>query len=136
MTYRFEKLDAWKQAMKSCLMLYQVTSKFPPEEVYGLTSQLRRAASSIPLNIAEGTACKTKKEFEQFLYVALRSQYEVVTILMLARRLRYIDAETMEKLDTELSRTGRLVQGLINSLARDGSVQQPKTNNRQPLSRE
>jgi len=50
--------------------------------------------------------------------------------------LRYIDAETMEKLDTELSRTGRLVQGLINSLARDGSVQQPKTNNRQPLSRE
>ena len=132
MTYRFEKLEAWQHAMALCQMVYEQTAQFPREEIYGLTSQLRRAASSIPLNIAEGSACKSKKEFEQFLYVALRSQYEVVTILMLAKRLGYLSDTSTSSLEEQVARTGRLVQGLINSLQRNSGVQQPKTNNQQP----
>jgi len=132
MTYRFEKLEAWQHAMTFCEMVYEETRQFPREEIYGLTSQLRRAVTSIPLNIAEGSACKSRKEFEQFLYVALRSQYEVVTILMLAKRLGYLSDTSMSPLEEQVARTGRLVQGMINSLKRNSNVQQPKTNNQEP----
>ncbi len=132
MTYRFENLEAWQHAMTLCEMVYEETKRFPREEIYGLSSQLRRAATSIPLNIAEGSACKSRKGFEQFLYVALRSQYEVVTILKLAEHLGYLRDKNLSRLEEQVARTGRLVQGLINSLQRNSNVQQPKTNNQQP----
>lgn len=82
--YRFEKLKVWEKAMEFCELVYEKSRNFPKEEMYGLTSQLRRSAASAPLNIAEGSACKTKKEFTQYLTVALRSRYETATIIKLA----------------------------------------------------
>ena len=126
--YRFEKLVVWQKAMAFSKAVYVVTKGFPKDEVYGLTSQFRRAATSIPLNIAEGSACKTRKEFIQFLYIALRSQYEVVTIIKLSRELGYITQDDAAPLERDAAEVGRLLQGLINSL----SVRPGSSNNQQP----
>ncbi|MDN3515498.1 MAG: four helix bundle protein [Candidatus Brocadia sp.] len=114
--YRFEKLEVWKKAMDFCELIYQKSKIFPKTEVYGLTSQIRRATTSIPLNIAEGSACRTKKEFTQFLTIALRSQYEVVTIIELCYRLNFLLKADSDLLQDKLAEIGRLLQGLINSL--------------------
>jgi four helix bundle protein len=129
MAYRFEKLMVWEKAMDFCVKTYHISKSFPPEEIYGITSQLRRASTSIPLNIAEGSACKTKKEFIQFLFIALRSQYEVVTIIKLAHRLRYLDASVTKELEIEIAEIGKLLQALINSLQTKSNNQQLKTKN-------
>ena len=113
--YRFEKLVVWQR-------VYDATRDFPRDEVYGLTSQLRRAATSIPLNIAEGSACKTRKEFVQFLHIALRSLYEVVPVIKLSSRLCYLTKTHSAALERDVAEVGRLLQGLINSLpGRSGS---------------
>ncbi|MBI5409309.1 MAG: four helix bundle protein [Nitrospirae bacterium] len=113
--FRFEKLAVWQKAMDFNVEIYNRSKKFPKEEIYGLTSQLRRAATSIVLNIAEGSACKSRKEFTQFLYIALRSQYEVATILKLLHRLNYIDNKNLEELERNVSEIGMMLQGMINT---------------------
>ena len=122
MNYRFERLIVWQKSMDFCVKVYDKTTKFPKEEVYGLTSQIRRATTSIPLNVAEGSACKTPKEFVQFLYIALRSQYEVVTIIKLATRLQYFDSAISQELEVDIAEIGRLLQALINSLQKSIST--------------
>lgn len=129
MDYRFEKLMVWQKAMDFCVRVYNTSKTFPKEELYGITSQLRRAATSIPLNIAEGSACKTKREFIQFLYIALRSQYEVVTIIKLAFRLGYIDNTGKRELEGGIAEIGKLLQALINSLQGKSNNEQLKTKN-------
>jgi four helix bundle protein len=116
MAYRFEKLIVWQKAMQFVKQCYDLSRGFPKAELFGITSQLRRAATSIPLNIAEGCGARTKKEFMQFLYIALRSEYEVATILRLALELGYLDAEGGHELDASLAEVGRLLQALINSI--------------------
>ena len=108
--------------MDFCVKVYDKTKLFPKEEVYGLTSQIKRATTSIPLNIAEGSACKTSKEFMQFLYIALRSQYEVVTIIKLATRLQYFDNVIQQELELDIAEIGRLLQALINSLQKQANT--------------
>ncbi len=114
--YRFEKLHVWQKAMDFSEEIYRLSNKFPKEELFGLTSQLRRATTSIPLNIAEGSGCQTKKEFVHFSSIALRSQYEVVTILKLSHRLKFIQEKELETFQEMVDEVGRLLQGLINSL--------------------
>jgi four helix bundle protein len=72
-------LNVWKKSMQFVMEIYSLTSHFPKEEIYGLTSQIRRAAVSIPSNISEGAARQTKKEFCQFLYIAMGSLAELET---------------------------------------------------------
>lgn len=122
MSYRFEKLIVWQKAMDFCIKVYNKTKSFPKDELYGITSQFRRASTSIPLNIAEGSGCRTKKEFIQFLYIALRSQYEVVTIIKLSYRLGYLEVVNKEELENEIAEIGRLLQGLINSLQNKSNI--------------
>lgn len=117
--YNFEKLTVWQKAMDFCELIYKETKKFPREEMFGLTSQLRRATTSIPLNIAEGCACGTKREFRRFLNIALCSQHEVVTIVRLCQRLNYLTAESYTKISNALEEIGKLLHGLINSLKSD-----------------
>ena len=117
--YRFERLVAWQKAMDFCTKSYRITHGFPKEEAYGLASQFRRACVSVPLNIAEGCGCGSDKEFAQFLTVALRSQYEVVTILRLAERIGYLSTSQSRQLEKECSEVGKLIQGLLNSLSDD-----------------
>lgn len=108
--------------MDFCIKVYNKTKSFPKDEIYGIISQFRRASTSIPLNIAEGSGCRTKKEFIQFLYIALRSQYEVVTIIKLSYKLGYLNIANKEELENEIAEIGRLLQGLINSLQNKSDI--------------
>ena len=114
MVKNYEDLDVWLQAMELVTMIYQQTKRFPKEELYGLTSQIRRAAVSIPSNIAEGQGRETTKDFVHFLVIARGSLNEVKTQLEIARRLEYTDRSptTIDQVDT----VGRLLNGLIRAL--------------------
>ena len=99
----FRSLEIWNQGHSLTLDIYQVTGKcFPREELYGLTSQIRRASVSIPTNIAEGCGRKTQAEFNQFLRIAIGSSSEVEYQLQLAHDLNYIDDVCFEKLSSKV----------------------------------
>jgi four helix bundle protein len=95
-------LDVWKKGIDSVLEIYRLSDAFPKTEIYGLTDQLRRAAVSIPSNIAEGAARGSDKEFIHFLYIALGSLAEAETQIIIAKRLEYIDdnSKTLKELQT------------------------------------
>jgi four helix bundle protein len=107
-------LEAWKKSMSLVQEIYRITSSFPNQEIYGLTNQMRRAGVSIPSNIAEGAARNSKKEFIQFLHIALGSLSEVETQILIAKGLGYINEQ--ENLLKEIETIRKLVAGLIRSL--------------------
>ena len=109
-------LKLWKNSMDFVERIYKITISFPKEEKYGLTSQLRRAAISVPSNIAEGAARKSKKEFTNFLYIGLGSLTEVETQLILSERLGYIDCNN--GILKPLEELRAMFLGLIKYLAR------------------
>lgn len=109
-------LDVWKKALDFVIDIYKATDSLPKEEKFGLTSQLRRAAVSIPANIAEGAGRKSDKELLYFLSNAQGSASEVETELIIAYRLNYIPKATLEKLTGSLDDIGRLITGLTNYL--------------------
>ncbi len=109
-------LDVWKKGIEFVTRIYEVTSGFPKSELYGLSSQLRRAAVSIPSNIAEGASRKSKTEFKQFLFIALSSGAEIETQIMIAYNLKYVEASLSENLIADLETIQKMLQGLIKSL--------------------
>ena len=109
------RLDVWRRSIEFAESVYKITGSFPKSEEYGLGSQLRRAAISIPSNIAEGAARKTKREFIQFLYIASGSASEIDTQLNLAHRLGYLSGETKSSLDRELEVISKMISSLIRS---------------------
>ena len=96
--------------------IYKETAEFPQDEKYGLTSQLRRASSSIPSNIAEGSGRQSKKEFKYFLSISLGSSYEVNTQIELAKRLSLINPEKAETILKELDQVEKMIIGFMKSL--------------------
>jgi len=110
-----QSLEVWKQSVEFAEKIYRLTASFPKNEEYGLKSQLRRAAVSIPSNIAEGAARQTKKEFVQFLYMAAGSASEVDTQLEIAFRLGYIDEHDRGSVGMDLENISRMLSGLIRS---------------------
>lgn len=110
-------LDVWKKSIEFVSEIYQVTSSFPKEELYGLTSQIRRAAISIPSNISEGAARNHKKEFKQFLYISLSSCSEIETQIIIARNLGYIKL-SQNNILSKLEIISKMLQGLIKSIDR------------------
>jgi four helix bundle protein len=108
-----KKLNAWKSAMDLVMEVYRLTESFPPMENFTLTSQIRRAAVSVPGNIAEGAARQTRKEFINFLHVAQGSLSELDTQLELGRRLGYITQDGLEALDHLVERIDKMITGLI-----------------------
>ena len=113
-----ENLDVWNKAMDFVVVVYQATECFPKEEKFGLTSQLRRAAVSIPANIAEGAARKSSKEFAHFLSNAQGSASEVETELLIAHRLGFLNEANHSKLRNSLDEIGRMLTGLSHHLER------------------
>lgn len=111
--HNHKNLKIWQRSMD---LVELVTSKFPQEEKYGLTSQLRIAAVSIPSNIAEGTSRASQKEFKYFLSISLGSSYEVGTQIELAKRLSIIDQEKAEEILTELDQVEKMIIGFMKSL--------------------
>jgi four helix bundle protein len=93
-------LDIWKMGLDIVERIYQITGKFPKDEQFGLTAQMRRAAVSIPSNVAEGAARNSKREFLQYLYISLGSLAEVETQLLIAERLGFLkDQEILERVE-------------------------------------
>jgi four helix bundle protein len=113
----FKQLIAWQKSMRFVVELYNATKQFPRDELFGLTSQLRRAAISIPSNIAEGQGRSTTADFRRFLSIALGSCAEIETQLMLAHDLGYLADSSSEHLIERVSEVARLINGLYKSLA-------------------
>ncbi len=113
-----EKLQTWIDSVDLVLNIYKATEKFPKEEKFGLTSQIRRAAVSIPTNIAEGAARNSSKEFAHFVSIAQGSASELETELIIAYRLGYLSETLFSKLLADLEQIGRMITGLTRRLRR------------------
>ncbi|MGL4619757.1 four helix bundle protein [Chroococcidiopsis sp.] len=112
----YRDLKVWQAEMNLVFEVYRITQKFPKHEVYGLSSQVQRAAVSIPSNIAEGHTRESTKEYLQSLSIALGSLAELETQLMLAQRLLYIEAEDLELALSKTDSISRMLRGLQKSL--------------------
>jgi four helix bundle protein len=118
MVQSYRDLIVWKKAMVLVLKVYRCTEGFPKHEIYGLTAQLRRAAVSVPSNIAEGQARLSTGEFKQFLGNARGSLMEVETQIFIARDLGFSEPSQSEVLLDDIAEVARILNGLLASLAR------------------
>jgi four helix bundle protein len=116
---KFRKLDVWIKTMDFIEQVYLKTGRFPKEELYGLTSQIQRAAVSIALNIAEGSGSGSDLEFKRFLNIALRSSYEVICALEVAKRLKYLNEPDFDRLVNQCDEISAMLFGLIKKLKAD-----------------
>jgi four helix bundle protein len=114
----FHDLVAWQKAMELVTEIYKMSQKFPKEEIFGLTSQIRRAAVSIPSNIAEGRGKSSPGEFQQFLYHAKGSLAEVETQVIIATNLEYVKLQEVTNIMELIDRVGRLLSGLLTAIKR------------------
>lgn len=110
-------LDVFKLAHQLALEIYKITSKFPIEERYGLSSQLRRSAYSVPMNIAEGGSRLNRKEYKQFIGISRSSAAEVMYQLLLAKDLQYISEDIYKRLDYNYKRIIQMLTKLYKSLS-------------------
>ena len=116
MGLKFEKLKVWQKAIDFTLEIHELTRKFSKEELYILTAQIKRAADSIALNIAEGSTGQTNAEFRQFLVYALRSAIEVISCLYVGKKRNIINESDFEKLYAEAQEIIKMLHGLRKSL--------------------
>ncbi len=121
-----EKLDVWRAAMDFVVTIYKATESFPKEEKFGLTSQARRAAVSIPANIAEGAARRSPKEFAHFISNAQGSASELETELLIAQRLGYLQEGVYAEMRDTLDKVGRMLIGLTQHLENRMNGDQPR----------
>ncbi len=116
MGFNFEKLDVYKRSINFVNKIYKITKDFPANEIYGITSQIRRASLSVPSNIAEGSGRYHKKDFAQFLRIARSSIYECVPLLEIACNENYITKSFFEESIVDCNELAKMVNGLITSL--------------------
>ena len=113
--FGFEKLNVWNDAIFFVQQIYNLTENFPKSELYGLTSQIRRAAVSIPSNIAEGTTRKSFKDQARFSEIAFGSLIEVLNQTIIAHKLNYINEESLNLIRLEIEKISRQLNALKNS---------------------
>ncbi len=114
--YNFEKLLVWQEAMKLSEMAYEIAKKLPVEEKFALSDQLRRASTSVCLNIAEGSGSKSRKFFASFIEISIKSLYETITIFKLIERIYKVNCtKELEQCDL----INKLAHGLLNSIKPD-----------------
>ncbi|MEI8138469.1 MAG: four helix bundle protein [bacterium] len=119
----YTKIVAWQKADDLTVAVYEGTRSFPKDELYALTSQLRRAAYSVPANIVEGSSRESKKDYLHFLYIARGSLSETRYFIHLSRRLKYADDAACKLLLDQANETMRVLAGLINAVEQEaGSV--------------
>ncbi len=116
MVHNYRELKVWQRALSFTVWIYKETGSLPDNERFGLTSQRRRASCSIPMNIAEGSGNSSPKEFCRFLEIALRSDYEVMTAIEIARRLQYWSDTVGDALLKEGDEIAAMIVGLIKTL--------------------
>ena len=115
----YTKILAWQKADDLTVAVYELTKTFPKDEVYALTSQLRRAAYSVPANIVEGSARSTQKDYLHFLFIARGSLHETHYFLHLAHRLGYMDSKAQSRLLAQAEETSRTLTGLIRAVEKE-----------------
>ena len=111
----FKNLIVWQKSMELVKNIYDITNSFPNSEIYGLTSQIRRSAISIPSNIAEG-AGRGKKEMSHFLTIAIGSSFELETQLILSKEIGYLDMQPFSQINSNLDEVQKMLFGLQKSL--------------------
>jgi four helix bundle protein len=116
MLKNYKELKVWQKSYQLCLDIYTITKGFPKEETYGMTSQIRRSALSVPCNIAEGYGRKTTPEYIRSLYIAYGSNCELETQVLLSKDLDYIKVEDFKKLKADIEEVERMLKALIKSL--------------------
>jgi len=114
----FERLEAWRASHELAVAIYRITERFPKHELYGLTAQLRRAAVSVPANIAEGAAKRGTREFRRFLDISLGSFSELTYLLLISKDLSYMEVPQWEELGRLRKRAGALLWRLYESMSR------------------
>ena len=112
----YQDLIVWQKSMDMVEMVYKITGKFPKQELYGLTNQLRRAAVSVPSNIAEGHTRKSKAEYLNFLSIAQGSRAEVETQMLIAQRLRYVTSDETTPVLSLLNEINRMISAIKRRL--------------------
>ncbi len=110
----YKNLDSWKKSMQLVKEIYLITKDFPKEELYGLTSQIKRAAVSVPANIAEGVGRNYKKDTTQFLHISRGSLYELETLLSIAEMTGILKAETFNSLSESINECAKIINGFIS----------------------
>ena len=115
----FRQLKVWEKSHQLALAVYKVTAKFPKEELYGLTSQIRRASMSIPTNIAEGCGRNTDAEFARFLQIAMGSASETEYQLLLSHDLGFLTKAQYDPLNTDVTEIKRMLASLLKTLRAD-----------------
>jgi four helix bundle protein len=116
MLKNYKELKVWQKSYGLCLEIYRITTKFPKEEIYGLTSQIRRSAVSILSNIAEGYGRKTTTDYIRMLYISYGSVCELETQILLAGDLDLIEKGALSKLKEDIAEIERMLKALIKSL--------------------
>ena len=119
----FRDLEVWQLSMEMVESVYRITSELPDHERYGLTSQTRRAATSIPANIAEGHNRRMEKPYRNHINIALGSQAEVDTLLEVATRLNFVRPESLVQVNAQLRRVGQMLFALHRTLGEDRADQ-------------
>ncbi|CAN5269281.1 four helix bundle protein [soil metagenome] len=113
--HNFRELKIWQRSMDFVVEIYNITKDFPPEERYGLVSQQRRCAVSIPSNISEGAGRATNAQFKYFLEISMGSCNELITQLELSYRLQYISVDNKNKLIEEATQIYKMILGFYNT---------------------
>jgi len=116
MLKHYKELNAWQKSYELCLKIYQITAKLPNEERYGLTSQIRRSAVSIPSNIAEGYGRKTTLDYIRMLYISYGSVCELETQILLTGDLGFIDKGELDTARKDIAEIERMLKALIKAL--------------------
>ena len=116
MLKNYKELRVWQKSYELCVKIYKITAKFPNEEKFGLTSQIKRSAVSIPSNIAEGYGRKTTADYIRMLYIAYGSVCELETQMLLAGDLGFVDMSETESTKSDISEIERMLKALIKSL--------------------
>ena len=109
----FREMQVWNKGHKLAVEIYKLTAGFPREEIYGLSSQIRRAAVSIPTNVAEGCGRGSAKELKQFLKISMGSASEVEYQILLSYELRYMDRKTYDNLNSDIQEIKKMLSSYI-----------------------
>ena len=125
MVQSFRDLLVWQRAIQLSVAIYRLTKDFPREELYGLSSQIRRAAVSVPSNIAEGHGRLGTGEYRQFLGIARGSNFELQTQLEIARALGFGDSKLLDEAEGLSHEVGKMIHGILEGIKDKDSVQRP-----------
>jgi four helix bundle protein len=112
----FKDLKIWQKSMELAKVIYQATNSFPAKETYGIISQMRRSAVSVPSNIAEGFMRRHNKEFKQFLYIAIGSLAELETQVLLSEELGFLKKDNNKDIQADINELNKMIMSLIKCL--------------------